>query len=97
MRDGAPAYVTAVGCSNTYDGWRDQLADGGIVLDRAWKKKQLEKIVRRIRDSTVGHSGYSAIDFLEDVKCACAPKASALMTIFSTNWWAKTWSTSTSS
>jgi hypothetical protein len=40
--------------------------------NRAWKKKQHEKIVRRIRDSTVGHAGYSAIDFLEDVKCACA-------------------------
>jgi len=40
--------------------------------NRAWKKKQLEKIVRRIRDSTVGHADYSAIDFLEDVKCACA-------------------------
>jgi hypothetical protein len=39
---------------------------------RAWQKKQLEKIVRRIRDGTVGHEGYSAIDFLEDVKCACA-------------------------
>ena len=34
--------------------------------NRAWKK-QLEKIVRRIRDSTVGHAGYPAIDFLEDV------------------------------
>src|SRR4030095_9184932 len=40
--------------------------------NRAWKKQQLEKIVRRIRDSTVGHADYSAIDFLEDVKCACA-------------------------
>jgi hypothetical protein len=40
--------------------------------NRAWKKKQLEKIVQRIRDRTVGHPGYSAIDFLEDVKCACA-------------------------
>jgi hypothetical protein len=37
-----------------------------------WKHKQLEKIVRRIRDSTVGLAGYSAIDFLEDVKSACA-------------------------
>jgi hypothetical protein len=27
---------------------------------------------RRIRDNTVGQNGYSAIDFLEDVKCACA-------------------------
>jgi hypothetical protein len=40
--------------------------------NRAWQKKRLEKIVRRIRDSTVGHADYSAIDFLEDVKCACA-------------------------
>ena len=42
------------------------------LRNRAWRKKQLEKIVRRIRDSTVGRADYSAIDFLEDVKCACA-------------------------
>ena len=40
--------------------------------NRAWQKKQLEKIVRRIRDSSVGRAGYSPIDFTEDVKCACA-------------------------
>jgi hypothetical protein len=40
--------------------------------NHAWQKKQLEKIVRRIRDTTAGHAGYSAIDFLDDVKCACA-------------------------
>lgn len=33
MRDGVPAYVTAVAPSNVYDGWRDRAADGGIVLD----------------------------------------------------------------
>ncbi len=40
--------------------------------NRAWQKKQLEKIVRRIRDNSVGREGYSRIDFVEDVKCACA-------------------------
>ena len=35
-------------------------------------RKGLEKIDRRIRDSSVGRSGYSRIDFVEDVKCACA-------------------------
>jgi len=39
---------------------------------RAWKKKQLEKIVRRIRDSAVGRRKYSGIDLIEDVKCACS-------------------------
>ena len=34
--------------------------------------KQLEKIVRRIRDSAVGRRNYSGIDLIEDVKCACA-------------------------
>jgi hypothetical protein len=42
------------------------------LRNRAWQKKRLEKIVRRIRDGTVGRADYSAIDFLEDVKCACA-------------------------
>ncbi len=39
--------------------------------NRAWRKKELERIVGRIRDRYVG-AGCSAIDFLEDVKCACA-------------------------
>jgi len=33
MRDGAPAFVTAVSRSNTVDGWRDRRADGGVVID----------------------------------------------------------------
>jgi uncharacterized protein (TIGR03032 family) len=33
LRDGAPAYVTAIAATNTYDGWRDHLAHGGIVID----------------------------------------------------------------
>jgi hypothetical protein len=39
---------------------------------RAWRKKHFEKIVLRIRDNSVGRADYSSIDFLEDVKCACA-------------------------
>lgn len=35
MRDGAPAYVTAVSRSNTIDGWRDRRAGGGVVIDVA--------------------------------------------------------------
>jgi len=33
MRDGKPAFVTAVSRSNTIDGWRDRRADGGVVID----------------------------------------------------------------
>jgi hypothetical protein len=40
--------------------------------NRAWQKKQLGKIVTRIRDCDVGRADYSSIDFLEDGKCACA-------------------------
>lgn len=32
MRDGEPAYVTAVSRSDTIDGWRDRRADGGVVI-----------------------------------------------------------------
>ena len=39
--------------------------------NRAWRKKKLERIVGRVRDRCVG-ADFSAIDFLEDVKCACA-------------------------
>jgi uncharacterized protein (TIGR03032 family) len=35
LRDGQPAYVTAVAKSDTFDGWRDQRANGGIVIDVA--------------------------------------------------------------
>jgi len=35
MRDGAPAYVTAVSRSNTIDGWRDRRNGGGVVIDVA--------------------------------------------------------------
>ncbi len=40
--------------------------------NRAWQKKQFETIVRRVGDCSVGLADHSAIDFLEDVKCACA-------------------------
>ena len=33
MRDGKPAYVTAVSRSDVIDGWRDRRADGGVVID----------------------------------------------------------------
>ncbi|KPP94425.1 TIGR03032 family protein [Erythrobacter sp. HL-111] len=33
MRDGRPAFVTAVSRSNTIDGWRDRRADGGVVIE----------------------------------------------------------------
>jgi hypothetical protein len=40
--------------------------------NHARQKKQFDKIVRRIRDSSMGRRNYSGIDFVEDVKCACA-------------------------
>lgn len=33
MKNGQPAYVTAVSQSDVADGWRDHRADGGIVID----------------------------------------------------------------
>lgn len=33
MKDGRPAYVTAVGESDVVDGWRDHRAGGGVVID----------------------------------------------------------------
>lgn len=35
LRDGEPAYVTAVSQSNIADGWRDHRRDGGVVIDFA--------------------------------------------------------------
>jgi uncharacterized protein (TIGR03032 family) len=33
LRDGGPAFVTAVANSDTFDGWRDQRQSGGILID----------------------------------------------------------------
>ena len=33
LRDGKPAFVTAVARSDTFDGWRDQRQNGGIVIE----------------------------------------------------------------
>ncbi|MGH8582680.1 MAG: TIGR03032 family protein [Gammaproteobacteria bacterium] len=33
MKDGQPAYVTAVSQSDAADGWRDRRRDGGVVID----------------------------------------------------------------
>lgn len=35
MRDGRPAYVTAVGASDVADGWRDHRMNGGLIIDVA--------------------------------------------------------------
>lgn len=35
MKDGMPAYVTAVGKTDVYEGWRDRRHNGGIVMDVA--------------------------------------------------------------
>jgi hypothetical protein len=37
--------------------------------NRAWQKKRLEKFVHKTRDISVGRSGYSTADFVQDVKC----------------------------
>lgn len=33
MRDGKPAFATAISRSDTIDGWRDRRADGGVVIE----------------------------------------------------------------
>jgi len=40
--------------------------------NRAWQKKRLEKIVRKVRDISVGRASHSMADFVEEVKCNCA-------------------------
>jgi uncharacterized protein (TIGR03032 family) len=38
MRDGKPAYVTAISTTNVSDGWREHRRDGGVVIDVATDK-----------------------------------------------------------
>ena len=33
MRDGAPAYVTAVSTTDVHEGWREHRRDGGVIID----------------------------------------------------------------
>jgi uncharacterized protein (TIGR03032 family) len=42
MRDGKPAYVTAVSRSDVADGWRERRRDGGVVIDVASGEIALE-------------------------------------------------------
>jgi hypothetical protein len=45
------------------------------LRNRAFQKKRLEKIVRRVRESHIGKANYSSIDFVADVKAACAQES----------------------
>ncbi len=60
---------------NSFRYFVSALIRAGNPRSRAWRKKQLEKVVRRIRDNAVGCADYSTSDFVEDVKCACAREA----------------------
>ena len=51
------------------------LARSDNPRSRAWRKKQLEKVVRRISENAVGRIDYSTSDFVEEVKRACAREA----------------------
>ena len=33
MKDGAPAYVTAISTTNVNEGWREHRQSGGVVID----------------------------------------------------------------
>ena len=46
LRDGKPAYVTAVSRSDVADGWRDRRQDGGIVLFTFKRTKSYVKAYR---------------------------------------------------
>jgi cellulose biosynthesis protein BcsQ len=52
---------------------------------RTWQKQCLEKIMRRIRQSHVGHSSDSRIDFIEDVKRPVHGKGSGSTMIYLMN------------
>lgn len=39
--------------------------------NRAWHRKQLDRIIRAARDKSVGLAGGTIADLAEDVKCAC--------------------------
>ena len=40
--------------------------------NRAFQKKRLERIVRRVKEGHIGKASYSSIDVVADVKYACA-------------------------
>ncbi|MGF1532492.1 MAG: TIGR03032 family protein [Bernardetiaceae bacterium] len=73
LRDGEPAYATAVSRSDVPNGWRDRRADGGVLIDIAQNKIVLEGLSmphspRYYRDrlwllnSGTGDFGYADLD-----------------------------------
>jgi hypothetical protein len=57
---------------NSFNYFIKEIAASQDPRNRAWQKKQLEKIVQRVRDNAVGRNDYSMSDFVEDVKRTCA-------------------------
>jgi hypothetical protein len=68
LLDGGPAQDGGRGRRKYFVQELIALPDPG---NRAWRKKQLEKIVQRIQDNAIGRADYSLGHFVEDVKCAC--------------------------
>jgi uncharacterized protein (TIGR03032 family) len=56
MQDGKPKYVTALGATNTVGGWRDNKAQGGILMDVESGEILLNKL--SMPHSPVLHNGY---------------------------------------
>ena len=84
MRDGRPAYVTAVSESDLADGWRDRRRDGGCVIDVAANEVVLRDLTmphspRWYRDrlwlhnSGTGEFGYADLDAGRFVALAFCP------------------------
>ncbi len=57
---------------NSFNYFVREIVASPDTRSRAWRKKQLERIIRRVRDNATGLASYTGPDFLEDVKCACA-------------------------
>jgi uncharacterized protein (TIGR03032 family) len=74
MADGTAAYVTAVAETDTYDGWRAQVARGGIVIDVATSAVVCRDLSMphspRLRGNTLWllNSGAGELGYLSDAR-----------------------------
>jgi len=81
MKDGKPAFVTVVSCSDVVDGWRDRRRDGGCVIDVASGEVvahglSMPHSPRWYRDKLwVHHSGAGYFGFVDMQRGAFEPLA----------------------
>ena len=60
---------------NSFNYFVKSIAEAAQPKNRAWHRKQLERIVRAVQENSVGGAGGTIADLADEVKHACAREA----------------------